>query len=110
MGKPGTASLLAFKDLFDKASLKAGKKQYLTYYLIAAYPGCTVNDMKKLKQFTGARLHIHPEQVQIFLPAPSTYAALMYYTEQDPFTGSPIFVEKRLKGKENQKNIVVGIS
>jgi len=110
MGKPGAGSLLQFKELFDGASVKAGKKQFLTYYLIAAYPGCTVNDMKKLKQFTGARLHIQPEQVQVFLPAPSTYAALMYYTERDPFTGSPIFVEKKLTGKENQKSLLVSVS
>jgi hypothetical protein len=32
----------------------------------------------------------------------------MYFTEQDPFTGKPIFVEKSLKRKEHQKHIVVG--
>jgi hypothetical protein len=31
----------------------------------------------------------------------------MYYTEQDPFTGNPIFVEKNLKRKEQQKDFVV---
>jgi hypothetical protein len=30
----------------------------------------------------------------------------MYYTELDPFTGKPLFVEKDFKGKRRQKGIV----
>jgi len=107
MGKPGVASLLQFKELFDRLTKEAGKEQFLTYYLIAAHPGCTDSDMQKLKRFTSQKLKINPEQVQIFLPSPSTYSSLMYYTETDPFTGEPVFVEKDPKKKEYQKNIVV---
>jgi len=107
MGKPGTALLLQFKELFDRMTRSAGKEQFLTYYLIAAHPGCTDDDMKKLKQFTSEKLKINPEQVQIFCPAPSTYSSLMYYTETDPFTGKPIFVEKYPQNKDRQKSIVV---
>lgn len=107
MGKPGTALLLRFKELFDQMTRSAGKQQFLTYYLIAAHPGCTDDDMKKLKQFTSEKLKINPEQVQIFCPAPSTYSGLMYYTETDPFTGKPIFVEKDPQNKDRQKSIVV---
>jgi len=32
----------------------------------------------------------------------------MYYTERDPFTGNEIYVEKNLKKKGRQKDIVVG--
>jgi len=106
MGKPGVELLLHFKELFDQITRKVGKKQFLTYYLIAAHPGCTEEDMQHLKQFTSQRLKMNPEQVQIFVPAPSTYSALMYYTGMDPFNGKPIFVEKDLKHKENQKDIV----
>jgi uncharacterized radical SAM protein YgiQ len=106
MGKPGTASLLQFKQLFDRLTRKAGKEQFLTYYLIAAHPGCDMADMMKLKQFTSEKLKINPEQVQIFLPAPSTYSALMYYTGMDPFTGKAIFVEEDLQYKERQKNMI----
>ncbi|HXY75201.1 MAG TPA: hypothetical protein VEH58_07730, partial [Dehalococcoidales bacterium] len=74
---------------------------------IAAHPGCNFEDMKKLKEFTSTKLRMNPEQVQIFCPAPSTYSALMYYTERDPFTGKPIFVEKNPINKERQKDIVV---
>ncbi|MDP2719977.1 MAG: YgiQ family radical SAM protein [Dehalococcoidia bacterium] len=107
MGKTGTVQLLQFKELFDRMTQSAGKEQFLTYYFIAAHPGCTDDDMKKLKQFTSEKLKINPEQVQIFCPAPSTYSSLMYYTEVDPFTGKPIFVEKDPQNKDRQKSIVV---
>ncbi len=106
MGKPGAASLLQFKELFDRMTRKAGKEQFLTYYLIAAHPGCTEEDMQRLKRFASQNLKMNPEQVQIFVPAPSTYSSLMYYTETDPFSGKPVFVEKDPKNKENQKDIV----
>ncbi len=108
MGKPGTESLLRFKADFDRISKAAGKEQFLTYYLIAAHPGCTAADMSKLQQFTSKNLRINPEQVQIFLPAPSTYSSLMYYTGINLFTGKPLFVEKELPKKEFQKRIVTG--
>ncbi len=107
MGKPGKALLLKFKSEFDSMSRSAGKEQFLTYYLIAAHPGCTDSDMRKLKRFAGQELKLNPEQVQIFTPTPSTYSTLMYYTQMDPFTREPIFVEKDPRRKERQKNIVV---
>ena len=93
--------------MFDQLSRQAGKEQFLTYYLIAAHPGCTEQDMQRLKRFVSQKLKLHPEQVQIFTPTPSTYASLMYYTEMDPFTRQPIFVEKDPRRKERQKEIVV---
>ncbi len=107
MGKPGHAALLEFKRQFDELSRAAGLRQYLTYYLIAAHPGCTEADMRALKAFASRELGISPEQVQIFTPLPSTYSALMYYTESDPFTGEKLFVEKDMGKKEKQKRIVV---
>ncbi len=107
MGKPGKEALLKFKALFDELSAEAGKEQYLTYYLIAAHPGCTESDMRRLKEFAGRKLHISPEQVQIFTPLPSTYSALMYYTGLDPFTLEPLFVEKDHARRERQKAVVV---
>jgi len=62
--------------------------------------------MQALKQFTSRRLGISPEQVQIFTPTPSTYSSLMYYTGLDPFTRQPIYVEKDLRRKERQKEVV----
>jgi uncharacterized radical SAM protein YgiQ len=107
MGKPGKGILLRFRDLFYKLTKEVGKKQFLTYYLIAAHPGCTASDMKALKRFASRHLKINPEQVQIFTPTPSTYSSLMYHTEMDPFTGKALFVEKELGKKQRQKNILV---
>jgi radical SAM superfamily enzyme YgiQ (UPF0313 family) len=59
-----------------------------------------------LKAFAVEKLHIHPEQVQIFTPTPSTYASLMYYTGLNPFTRKPLFVEKEPRRKEHQKDIL----
>jgi uncharacterized radical SAM protein YgiQ len=106
MGKPGTEALLCFKEKFDSLSDEAGKPQFLTYYMIAAHPGCTEQDMARLKRFTNQKLKVNPEQVQIFTPTPSTYSSLMYYTEMDPFTRQPLFVEKDPRRKERQKEIV----
>lgn len=106
MGKPSTDTLLKFKDKFETLSRKAGKEQYLTYYLIAAYPGCSDREMKALRKFVSSSLQVQPEQVQIFTPTPSTYASVMYYTETDPFTGQSLFVEKNLHRKTVQKELV----
>jgi len=106
MGKQDTRSLLEFKQIFDEFSKKAGKKQFLTYYMIAAHPGCRAEDMEELKQFASRELKIQPEQVQIFTPSPSTYSTLMYYTGLDPFTLAPVFVEKSAHGKEKQKKLL----
>lgn len=107
MGKPGKSSLEEFKAMFDRMNRASGKEQFLTYYMIAAHPGCTEQDMRSLKQFVSQKLRLNPEQVQIFTPTPSTYSSLMYYTEMDPFTRKPIFVEKDHLRKERQKSIVV---
>jgi uncharacterized radical SAM protein YgiQ len=107
MGKPGRTPLLKFKEQFDSLSHSHGKKQFLTYYLIAAYPGCTDDDMRKLKKFASQSLQINPEQIQVFTPTPSTYASVMYYTEMDPFTHEKIYVEKDPVKKQRQKDIVL---
>lgn len=98
--------LIEFKREFDKLNKETNKKQFLTYYFIAAHPGCDEIHMKKLKQFLKKELRLNPEQIQIFTPTPSTYSTLMYYTEKEPFSKKTIFVEKRLKNKRNQKEII----
>ncbi|MGN0852757.1 MAG: YgiQ family radical SAM protein [Kiritimatiellia bacterium] len=109
MGKPGVRALLRFKETFDAASAQCGKKQYLTYYFIAAHPGCTEADMRELKRFALRNLKLNPEQVQIFTPTPLTAATAMYYTGLDPATGRPVFVERGLGGKQRQKDVLTGV-
>jgi uncharacterized radical SAM protein YgiQ len=106
MGKQGKSLLKEFKNRFYKLNEKLGKKQFLTYYLIAAHPGCNEKDMLDLKVFASQELRINPEQVQIFTPTPSTYSTLMYYTEMNPFTGKKLFVEKDTQRKQKQKDII----
>jgi uncharacterized radical SAM protein YgiQ len=106
MGKPDKETLLEFKKRFEQLNQNSGKKQFLTYYMIAAHPGCTESDMQKLKEFSSKDLRLNPEQVQVFIPTPSTYSTLMYYTELDPWTKKSIFVEKDINKKQKQKDIV----
>ncbi len=108
MGKPGGSDLVYFKEKFDRLSAESGQEQFLTYYLIAAHPGCSEADMQRMRETIGRELEINPEQVQIFTPTPLTYASLMYYTEMDPFTGQSLFVEKDLGRKQRQKTILCG--
>ena len=106
MAKANISTLPRFRDTFFTLTCQKNKEQYLTYYFIAAHPGCTESDMKKLKSFIKKHLKLTPEQVQIFTPTPSTYSSLMYYTERNPFTGEKIFVEKSMEGKKRQKDII----
>lgn len=107
MGKPSIASLLVFRDLFFKLTAEAGKEQFLTYYLIAAHPGCTQADMEGLRRFAVRQLALQPEQVQLFTPTPATISTLMYHTGRDPWSGRRLFVEKTAAGRELQKKILV---
>ncbi len=107
MGKPGMDSLIAFKRMFDAVCNKSGKQRYLTYYFMAAHPGCTNVHMSRLKTFVSRHLRLIPEQVQIFTPTPSTVSTLMYHTGVDPATGAPVFCEKQVKKKEKQKHILL---
>lgn len=110
MGKPGCdkEALVRFKDLFYKFTKEAGLKQFLSYYLMAAHPGCDEGDMKRLKEFALKELGTIPEQVQVFTPTPSTYSTLIYWTGRDPFTNEPCFVEKGARGREAQKSVLTG--
>ncbi|MBN2417723.1 YgiQ family radical SAM protein [bacterium] len=108
MGKPGREVLQSFRDLFSRVTAGLKKRPFLTYYFIAAHPGCSEDEMRRLRFFAQRELHISPEQVQIYTPLPSTWSAVMYYTKKDPFTGKNIFVEKRKAAKERQKSILTG--
>jgi uncharacterized radical SAM protein YgiQ len=107
MGKPGKNELIEFKKMYDKLNKEENKNQFLTYYLIAAHPGCDEKDMHELKRFTRDELKMNPEQAQVFTPTPGTYSSVMYYTEMNPKTREKIFVEKDPARKEKQKRIVI---
>ena len=107
MNKPAKG-LKEFVDKFYMLNAAKGKKQFLTYYLIAAHPGCGVREMDKMKEYLEKELKAHPEQVQVFTPTPSTFSSLMYYTEKNPWTGEKVFVEKNPGKKAGQKEQITG--
>jgi uncharacterized radical SAM protein YgiQ len=108
MGKPTNIDWGKFKNRFQRLSSSAGKRQFLTYYLMAAYPGCRQSDMAALGHYCRSRLQTRPQQVQVFTPTPSTYATLMYATGRNPFSGEKLFVEKHPAKKQQQKQAVTG--
>ena len=85
MGKPGGKILKIFVERFREINSKLGKKQFLTYYFIAAHPDCSDTEQIELKKYAAKELRLSPEQVQVFTPLPSTFSALMYYTEKKSF-------------------------
>ncbi|MGE4402726.1 MAG: YgiQ family radical SAM protein [Desulfobulbus sp.] len=108
MGKPDIEDLLRFRDLFIRLTREEGLDQFLTYYLIAAHPGCTQASMERLRDFCRQKLHVLPRQVQLFTPTPCTWSTLMYWTETDPWNQEKCFVEKNTTGRERQKSALTG--
>ena len=106
MGKPKIDLLLKFREKFFRYTKNAGKKQFLTYYFIAAHPGSTIKHMRRMKEFINKNLKIVPEQVQIFTPLPLTWSSVMYATGKNPFTMEKLFVEKNRYTRELQKKII----
>jgi uncharacterized radical SAM protein YgiQ len=83
MMKPGIGSFEKFRALFDKYSKRAGKKQYLIPYFIAAHPGTTDEDMLELARWL-KKNGFRADQVQAFLPSPMATATAMYHTGKNP--------------------------
>lgn len=87
MMKPGIGAYDRFRELFERYSEQAGKKQYLIPYFIAAHPGTRDEDMLQLALWL-KKNNYRADQVQAFLPSPMSYATAMYHTEKNPL--SPI--------------------
>lgn len=112
MGKPPLNLLGKFLDFYksildnEKKDNKSRYSKYISFYLIAAYPGCKMEDMANMKNKLDKYDFIENSQVQVFTPLPLTYAALQYYLEKDPNTKEKLYVEKNLKKKKEQKDII----
>jgi uncharacterized radical SAM protein YgiQ len=111
MMKPGIGSFDTFRKLFDKFSKKAGKKQYLIPYFIAAHPGTTNEDMLNLALWLKAN-NFKPDQVQAFLPSPMATATAMYHSGRNPLgrirrepdaRSRPVFTPRRKKQRDLHK-------
>jgi len=82
MMKPGMGTYDKFKELFDKYSKEAGKKQYLIPYFISAHPGTTDKDMVNLAIWLKSQ-NFKLDQVQNFYPSPMANATTIYHTEMN---------------------------
>jgi uncharacterized radical SAM protein YgiQ len=83
MMKPGIGTYDRFKEMFDAAAKKAGKKYYLIPYFIAAHPGTTDRDMMELALWL-KKNGFKADQVQTFLASPMASATAMYHTGFNP--------------------------
>ena len=83
MMKPGIGSYDKFKQLFEKYSLEAGKKQFLIPYFIAAHPGTSDDDMMNLAIWL-KKNGFRADQVQTFYPSPMATATAMYHSGKNP--------------------------
>src|SRR4051812_16096813 len=79
MMKPGIGAYDRFKQMFEKFSAEAGKKQYLIPYFIAAHPGTSDEDMMNLALWL-KRNGFRADQVQTFYPSPMATATAMYHS------------------------------
>jgi radical SAM superfamily enzyme YgiQ (UPF0313 family) len=107
MHKPDFDRLITFKQHFDAINRAVGKKQFLTYYFMAAHPGCTLDHMKAMKRKIDRYLKLVPEQIQIFTPTPSTCSTMMYHTGEDPDTTEALFVERDEGQRMQQKRVIL---
>ena len=99
MMKPGMGTYYKFKDMFEKYSKEAGKKQYLIPYFISAHPGSTDKDMLNLALWLKEN-NFKVDQVQNFYPSPMATASTMFATERNPLkpvkakNHEPVFAAK----------------
>ncbi|NNN43918.1 YgiQ family radical SAM protein [Vibrio sp. 1-1(7)] len=93
MMKPGMGTYDRFKQLFEKYSAEAGKKQYLIPYFISAHPGTEDEDMVNLALWLKNN-NYQCDQVQNFYPSPMCNATAMYHSQVNPL--------KRVKYKKRE--------
>lgn len=94
-----------FIDRFKTVNKRLGKKQYLVNYFIASHPGTRLEDALELAVYL-AKNHIHPEQIQDYIPLPMTLSASMYYTEKNPLTGKNVYVAKTRSERAMQRALL----
>jgi uncharacterized radical SAM protein YgiQ len=103
MMKPGIGSYDKFKQMFEKFSAEAGKKQYLIPYFIAAHPGTRDEDMMNLAVWL-KKNGFRADQVQTFYPSPMATATAMYHSGRNPLRK----VRRTAESDEETVDIVKG--
>lgn len=103
MNKPSFSLFHSMKMEFEKITRKNNKNQQIVPYFISSHPGCRLSDMKALSLNPDLK-RVYTGQVQSFTPTPMTRSSVMYYTQLDPKTLKPLFVEKNIQKLREQKS------
>ncbi|MDR3182102.1 MAG: YgiQ family radical SAM protein [Planctomycetaceae bacterium] len=106
MNKPPIENYETFCTQFAAISKAAGKEQYLVPYLMAGFPGTTLNMTAEAAVYLKEH-QIRSEQVQEFIPAPFEMATAMYYTGLNPVTGQPVYIPRKLRERRLQKALLM---
>lgn len=105
MRKPDFTCYERFSAAFTRASLAAGKEQYLVPYFITGHPGSSFSDTIDLALTLKAK-GVRPREVQDFIPTPMSVATAMYHTGLDPITGKAVSVTRDLREKRLLKALL----
>ena len=105
MMKPPRTVYEGFTREYKEINRKQNKKQFLVPYFISSHPGCTLKDAVELAEYMRDH-HVHPEQVQDFIPTPGSRSTCMYYTGLDPETMRGIYVPRSREEKLMQRALL----
>ena len=105
MNKPPIEVYERFEAAFNEVNQRLPKKRYLVRYLISSHPGATLDDALQMALYFKKR-HIHPEQIQDFIPVPLTRSTCMYHTGRDPFTGAQVYVARSFRERKMQRALL----
>ncbi len=105
MNKSSSRSYEIFLKRIEGMNAKIGKKIYLVNYFISAHPGSSLKDALDLA-FYLAKRHMHPEQIQDFIPLPMTLSGCIYYTGRHPLTGEPVYVPAGFRERKMQRALI----
>ncbi|MDD5727043.1 MAG: YgiQ family radical SAM protein [Victivallales bacterium] len=104
MRKNPAEDFYRFLEVFEAESRAAGKEQYLIPLFISNFPGCTAKEMASVDDFLNRR-NWSPQQVQDYIPLPTTMGAAMYYCGKSP-DGEAITVNRGLAERRPQMQIL----
>ena len=102
MGKPSFRLFERLRTEFDKINRENGTHTELVPYFISSHPGCRLEDMRRLAANPCLK-GIWMEQVQDFMPTPMTTSSVMWWSGLDPRTMKPVWTEKDMLKKKEQK-------
>ena len=102
MGKPSFRLFERLRTEFDRINRENGTHTELVPYFISSHPGCTLDDMRRLAANPCLK-GIWMEQVQDFMPTPMTTSSVMFWSGLDPRTMKPVWTERDMLKKKQQK-------